>query len=75
MLRAGTGRLAAAHTHVPRNKNCMSSGVSFSMLDLSLLMVPLIMFAFFSCSMTMRDSTESSIHKRVITQGRFCPMR
>lgn len=53
----------------------MSSGVSFSIEVLSLLMVPLIMFAFFSCSITMRDSTESSIHKRVMTHGRFWPIR
>ena len=49
----------------------MSSGVNFSIDVLSLLMVPLIMLAFFSCSMTMRDSTESSMQRRVITQGRF----
>ena len=59
----------------PRKRNCMSSGVNFSMDVLSLLMVPLIMFAFFSCNMTMRDSTESSMQRRVMTQGRFCPIR
>ena len=64
-----------ASDYVPRKRNCMSSGVSFSMEVLSLLMVPLIMFAFFSCSMTIRDSTESSMQRRVMTHGRFCPMR
>lgn len=60
---------------LPRNKNCMSSGLSFSMAMSSLLIVPLIMLAFFSCNMTMRDSTESSIQSLVMTQGRFWPMR
>lgn len=54
----------------------MSSGVSFSSASLwPLLIVPLIMFAFFSCSSTMRDSTESSMQRRVITHGRRWPIR
>lgn len=62
--------------HDPRNRNCISSGVSFSSASpWSLLIVPLIKFAFFSCNKTMRDSTESSIHSRVITHGRRWPIR
>jgi hypothetical protein len=50
--------------------------VSFSSASpWSLLIVPLIMFAFFSWSMTIRDSTESSMHSRVITHGRRWPIR
>ena len=30
-------------------------------------MVPLIIFAFFSCNITIRDSTESSMQRRVMT--------
>ncbi|PVI03437.1 hypothetical protein DM02DRAFT_251115 [Periconia macrospinosa] len=60
---------------VPRKRNCKSSGLRRSMATLSLLTVPAIMAAFFSCSATIRDSTLSSMHSRVITQGRFCPMR
>ena len=60
---------------VPRNKNCRSSGESFSMATVSLLIVPLIMLAFFSWSITIRDSTESSMTSRVMTQGRVCPIR
>lgn len=45
------------------------------MATLSLFTVPAIIAAFFSCSATIRDSTLSSIHRRVMTQGRFCPMR
>lgn len=41
------------------------------MATLSLLTVPAIMAAFFSCRATMRDSTLSSMQSRVITQGRF----
>lgn len=33
------------------------------------------MFVFFSCRRTMRLSTESSMQRRVIVQGRDCPMR
>lgn len=57
-------------SQVPRKRNCKSSGDSLSIATLSLLIVPLIMDAFFSCSMTMRDSTESSMTRRVMTQGR-----
>lgn len=60
---------------VPRNKNCRSSGESFSIATVSLLIVPLIMLAFFSWSITIRDSTESSMTRRVMTQGRVCPIR
>lgn len=45
------------------------------MATLSLLTVPAIIAAFFSCSATILDSTLSSIHRRVITHGRFWPMR
>ena len=55
----------------PRNRNCISSGVSFSIATSSLLIVPLIMLAFFSCNITMRDSTESSMQSLVMTHGRF----
>lgn len=57
--------------YVPRNKNCKSSGLKRSMATLSLLTVPAIMAAFFSCSATIRDSTLSSMQRRVMTQGRF----
>lgn len=64
------------HGHqVPRNKNCMSSGVKLSIADASLLIVELIMLAFFSCNRTILDSTESSIQRRVIEQGRVWPIR
>lgn len=39
------------------------------------LMVELIMLVFFSCRSTIRLSTESSMHSRVMVQGRVCPMR
>jgi hypothetical protein len=42
---------------------------------LSLLTVPAIIAAFFSCSATIRDSTLSSIQRRVMTQGRLWPIR
>lgn len=69
------GVVLDGESYVPRKRNCISSGVSFSIEVLSLLMVPLIMFAFFSCNITIRDSTESSMHSRVMTHGRFCPIR
>jgi hypothetical protein len=45
------------------------------MATLSLFTVLAIKFAFFSWSRTIRDSTESSITRRVMTQGRACPIR
>lgn len=53
----------------------MSSGVKLSIAASSELIVELIMLAFFSCSSTIRLSTESSIQRRVIAQGRLWPMR
>jgi hypothetical protein len=60
----------SAYVQVPRNKNCKSSGLKRSIATLSLLTVPAIMAAFFSCSATIRDSTLSSMQRRVMTQGR-----
>lgn len=39
------------------------------------LIVELIMLVFFSCRRTMRLSTESSMQRRVMMQGRVWPMR
>ena len=54
----------------PRKRNCMSSTDRFAMADSSALIVPRIMFDFFSCRRTMRDSTESSMTRRVMVQDR-----
>lgn len=62
-------------TQLPRNRNCMSSGVKLSIAASSELIVELIILAFFSCSNTMRLSTESSMQSRVIEHGRLWPMR
>ena len=59
----------------PRKRNCKSSGLNESIAASSALMVELIMFVFFSCRRTIRLSTESSIQRRVIVQGRVWPIR
>lgn len=59
----------------PRNRNCISCGVNFSMATSSPFTVPWIICAFFSCNMTMRLSMLSSTQRRVMTQGRRWPIR
>lgn len=59
----------------PLKRNCKSSGLKESIAASSELIVELIMLVFFSCRSTIRLSTESSIQRRVMVQGRVCPMR
>ena len=53
----------------------MSCGVRDSMALSSALTVEWIMFVFFSWINTIRLSTESSMQRRVMVQGRVWPMR